>query len=82
MSKSADREGRRKAEEGKWSMDEDFTEQEGTPVARLVAEIRDKRPNGEFTLSREEAWKRAMKAFIEQHNDWLREGNIPADETA
>jgi hypothetical protein len=86
MSRSADREGRRKAQEGrsgpegKWSMDEDFTEMDGGPIARLVAEIRDKRPNGDFTLTTEEARERLMNAFFEQRKTWLREDNSLSDE--
>jgi hypothetical protein len=82
MSRSADRSGHSKAEEGKWSMEDDFTEMDHGPIARLVAELRDKRPNGDFTLTTDEARKRVMRAFAEQHNTWLREGNTPEDENA
>lgn len=68
-------------------MEDDFTEMDHGPIARLVAELRDKRPNGDFTLTTEEARKRVTRAFAEQHNTWLREGrlregNTPEDETA
>jgi hypothetical protein len=82
MSRSADRSGHSKAEEGKWSMEDDFTEMDHGPIARLVAELRDKRPNGDFTLTTEEARKRVMRAFAEQHNTWIREGNTTEDENA
>jgi hypothetical protein len=81
MSRSADRSGHSKAEEGKWSMEEDFTEMDHGPIARLVAELRDKRPNGDFTLTTDEARKRVMNAFHDEHGRMLRQKIPYPDET-